>query len=166
MQVYDVIIIGGGPAGLSAALILGRSRRSVLLCDSGRPRNYASRGLHGFNIGRHQLQPYGVEFRHMAAASTSPSKTAAASRPAAFSSLPASSNSTAPASALARAHPVRQAPILRFEGHDGVLHRIVFAGGHSLDRRGVFLSTGQRQHSGPPHPIHTDLTKSAIPNHL
>ncbi|MEX2261596.1 MAG: NAD(P)/FAD-dependent oxidoreductase [Bryobacteraceae bacterium] len=72
---YDAIIVGGGPAGLSAALILGRCRRQVLLCDTGRPRNAASRGLHGFltrenilpeellRIGREQLKPYGVELR-------------------------------------------------------------------------------------------------------
>jgi len=45
---YDVIIIGAGPAGLSAALMLGRCRRSVLVCDSGRPRNAASKTLNGF----------------------------------------------------------------------------------------------------------------------
>lgn len=44
----DVIIVGGGPAGLSAALVLGRCRRKVLLFDSGKPRNYAARAMHGF----------------------------------------------------------------------------------------------------------------------
>ncbi|HXH07736.1 MAG TPA: NAD(P)/FAD-dependent oxidoreductase [Vicinamibacterales bacterium] len=44
----DVIIAGGGVAGLSAALVLGRCRRRVLVCDAGRPRNAASRALHGF----------------------------------------------------------------------------------------------------------------------
>ena len=67
---YDVIIVGAGPAGLSAALILGRCRRSVLICDNDRPRNAASHALHGYltrdgihprefrSIGRDQLKPY------------------------------------------------------------------------------------------------------------
>jgi thioredoxin reductase len=46
--IWDVIIVGAGPAGLSAALILGRCRRSVLVLDSGKPRNAASHALHGF----------------------------------------------------------------------------------------------------------------------
>lgn len=45
---YDVIIVGAGPAGLSAALMLGRCRRRVLVCDTGRPRNAASEALHGY----------------------------------------------------------------------------------------------------------------------
>lgn len=67
---FDVIIVGAGPAGLSAALILGRCCRRVLVCDAGKPRNAASRSLHGFltrdgiqpgellKIGREQLSPY------------------------------------------------------------------------------------------------------------
>lgn len=45
---FDVVIVGGGPAGLSAALALGRVRRSVLLVDSGEPRNAASPAMHNF----------------------------------------------------------------------------------------------------------------------
>jgi thioredoxin reductase len=66
----EVVIVGAGPAGLSAALILGRCRRRVLVLDTGRPRNAASRGLHGFltrdgvdpqqlrQIAREQLAQY------------------------------------------------------------------------------------------------------------
>ena len=45
---YDVIIVGAGPAGLSAALMLGRCRRSVVVFDNGKPRNAPSRALHGY----------------------------------------------------------------------------------------------------------------------
>lgn len=45
---YDVIIVGAGPAGLNAALVLGRCRRGVLVLDDGHPRNASSRALHGF----------------------------------------------------------------------------------------------------------------------
>ena len=45
---YDCIVVGAGPAGLSCALMLGRCRRSVLVCDAGEPRNAQSDGLHGY----------------------------------------------------------------------------------------------------------------------
>ncbi|MGI8817708.1 MAG: NAD(P)/FAD-dependent oxidoreductase [Gemmatimonadales bacterium] len=45
---YDCIVVGAGPAGLSGALMLGRCRRSVLVCDAGEPRNGQSDGLHGY----------------------------------------------------------------------------------------------------------------------
>jgi thioredoxin reductase len=67
---WDTIIVGGGPAGLSAALTLGRCRRRVLVCDAGQTRNRASDHLHAYltrdgiapreflRIGREQLAPY------------------------------------------------------------------------------------------------------------
>jgi thioredoxin reductase len=69
---YDVVIVGAGPAGLSAALILGRCRRSVLVFDAGQPRNKASHALHGFltrdgvapleflRLAREELRQYGT----------------------------------------------------------------------------------------------------------
>lgn len=59
----DVIIVGAGPAGLSAALMLGRCRRSVLVFDTGRPRNAASQAMHGY-LTRDGVPP--VEFLRMA----------------------------------------------------------------------------------------------------
>ncbi|WP_223652292.1 NAD(P)/FAD-dependent oxidoreductase [Hymenobacter psoromatis] len=67
---HDVLIIGAGSAGLSAALTLGRCRRRVLLADGGAPRNAPSGGVHGFltrdgvrpaellRLGHAQLAPY------------------------------------------------------------------------------------------------------------
>lgn len=48
MKLYDVAIIGGGPAGLSAALVLARARRSTIVFDAGTPRNSYSPGVYGF----------------------------------------------------------------------------------------------------------------------
>ena len=45
---YDVAIIGGGPAGLSAALVLGRARRRVVVIDAGTPRNAPAAHMQGF----------------------------------------------------------------------------------------------------------------------
>jgi thioredoxin reductase len=58
----DVIIVGAGPAGLSAALVLGRACRQVLIFDDGQPRNYAARALHGF-LTRDGIAP--LEFRRI-----------------------------------------------------------------------------------------------------
>jgi len=68
--IYDCIIVGGGAAGLSAALMLGRCCRRVLVCDTGEPRNRWSRAINGYltrdgtppqeflDIARHELARY------------------------------------------------------------------------------------------------------------
>ncbi len=60
---YDVIIVGGGPAGLAAALTLGRARKRVLLCDAGPPRNAAAVRVQNF-VTRDGTPP--AEFRRIA----------------------------------------------------------------------------------------------------
>ena len=61
--VWDVIIVGAGPAGLSAALILARGAPRVLLCDTGTPRSWAAKQMHGF-LTREGISP--SEFRELA----------------------------------------------------------------------------------------------------
>jgi thioredoxin reductase len=70
---WDCIVVGAGPAGLNAALVLGRARRRVVVLDSGVPRNYATHEMHGVlghdgldpadlrARGRAELAGYGVE---------------------------------------------------------------------------------------------------------
>ncbi|AZM51690.1 thioredoxin reductase [Streptomyces sp. WAC 01529] len=70
---YDVVVIGGGAAGLSAGLVLGRSRRRVLVVDAGEPRNALAAHMQGYLSrdgmppaeflaeGRRELERYGVE---------------------------------------------------------------------------------------------------------
>ncbi|QJS13270.1 NAD(P)/FAD-dependent oxidoreductase [Streptomyces argyrophyllae] len=70
---YEVVVVGGGAAGLSAALVLGRSRRRTLVVDAGEPRNAPSAHMQGYlsrdsmspaeflAVGREEVARYGVE---------------------------------------------------------------------------------------------------------
>ena len=70
---YDVAVVGGSAAGLSAALVLGRARRRVVVIDAGAPRNAPAAHMHGFlsrdgmppaellATGRAELRSYDVD---------------------------------------------------------------------------------------------------------
>ncbi|MFD1887871.1 NAD(P)/FAD-dependent oxidoreductase [Paenibacillus wenxiniae] len=62
-MVLDCVIIGGGPAGLNAALVLGRARRKVVIVDDGQPRNRVTHESHGY-LTRDRIKP--AEFRKIA----------------------------------------------------------------------------------------------------
>lgn len=74
-QQYDVVVVGGGAAGLSGAMALGRARRTVLVVDAGDPRNAPAGHVHNYlgregtppaqllEIGRAEVAAYGVEVR-------------------------------------------------------------------------------------------------------
>jgi len=76
MEIQDCIIVGGGPAGLNAAVVLGRCRRKVLLFDTGTYRNRYSHGMHNYltrddilppdfiDISRKEIKKYGVKTIH------------------------------------------------------------------------------------------------------
>lgn len=76
MSKYDVVIIGGGAAGLSAGLVLSRARRKILIIDAGEPRNAPAAHMHGYlsrdgsvpaellATGRAEVTSYGGEIVH------------------------------------------------------------------------------------------------------
>ncbi|MFJ5773845.1 NAD(P)/FAD-dependent oxidoreductase [Streptomyces sp. NPDC093094] len=72
-ETYEVIVVGGGAAGLSAALVLGRARRRTLVVDAGEPRNAPAAHMQGYltrdgmppaeflAVGREEIARYGVD---------------------------------------------------------------------------------------------------------
>ena len=231
---YDCIIVGGGPAGLSAALMLGRCRRRVLVCDGGEPRNARSHALHGYltrdgtppgeflDLARAQLGRYEtVELRVQVIADAAPiaagfeltaddgerlrtrklllatgvkdelpavdgleplygtsvhhcpycdawewrdQPLAVYGRGDAASGLALALTFWTPdvvlcsdgPSELGAAHleqlaaagvELRETPVRRLEGRNGLLERVVFADGQALPRRALFFAGGQHQRS-------------------
>ncbi len=243
IDMYDAIIVGGGPAGLSAALILGRCRRRVLVIDAGHQRNLWSDHMHGYltrdgippgdflATARRELEPYGVVLcqntvvaarkvgehfevtlddgtRHqgrkmLLATGVTDRKPELdgiddfygksvhhcpycdgwenRDRPIAVYGqqrkgvgLAISLKTWSPDVVLCtdgparlsavdreRLHgfqiPVRKQKILRLEGKDGRLERIVFEAGEPLERAAMFFNTGQDQASTLPQDFHCNF---------
>jgi len=127
---YDAVIVGGGPAGLSAALVLGRANKRVLVVDDDRPANAISQGVGGLlghgrakpedlrRSGRRQLEEHAnVELRHGAVEDVEPSADGFVLTPA----------DTGPvrASAIVLAHGLRYDPP-PLPGIEGLWARSVF----------------------------------------
>jgi thioredoxin reductase len=230
---FDCIIVGGGPAGLSAALMLGRCRRRVLLCDFGEQRNLRAREIHGYltrdgtppaeylQLARAELGRYGtIECRQVEIAEASREERGSVlcaadggrltsrklllatgvvdelpalegldelygfsvhhcpycdawewrDRPLAVYGggdqgpelalsltawspdvLLCTGGSPVPPNGAARLSAagigLRNEPVLRLEGRQGMLERIVFADGDAVIRSALFLSGGHRQRS-------------------
>jgi thioredoxin reductase len=247
-RLFDAIIVGGGPAGLSAALMLGRCRRRVLVCDSGRYRNASTKAVHGFltrdgtapaellAMARSQLAPYDVELRmclvtgarreggHFVVRLEDGTEfrgrklllaTGMVDRLPAIDGLEplygksvhhcpycdAWEHRDQPLAAYGRGRrarglamslktwskdvvlctdgpaglrpgeraelealriPVFPARIVRLEGDRGMLRRIVFAGGASLNRSALFFNTGQRQHCDLANQFGCELTARGV----
>jgi len=245
-SLFDVIIIGAGPAGLNGALVLGRCRRRVLVCDAGHPRNAASHGLHNYltrdginpaeflRLGRKELKSYetvkllntevtdarrlehgfevtlgngehalarklliatgvvdeipqvegveslygrsvfhcpycdGWEVRDQPLAIYGKGKNGFGltlelmlwSQDLVLCTDGPAELSGEDIERLARHNiQVREERILRLEGNDGVLSRIVFVAGEAIQRRAMFFSTGQRQASELPKKLGCELTE-------
>ncbi|MEP7325133.1 MAG: NAD(P)/FAD-dependent oxidoreductase [Gemmatimonadota bacterium] len=245
---YDVIIIGAGPAGLSAALLLGRCRRNVLLTDAGEPRNIHSSAVHGY-LTRDGTTP--AEFLELARADlvgystiTLKNRTATTARRIAggfevsfpdgtercrrllvttglVDNVPAlegiqdmygrsvhhcpycdgypyrdqpiavygkgarvsglamtlrtwstrllvctdgPAEMAAKDRALLERHgfPIREDRVLRLEGSNERIERVVFAAGAPFECRALFFSTGQRQRSGIPEALGCEVSEKGV----
>jgi len=136
MKTYDVVIVGGGPAGLSAALTLGRGRASALLVDGGTPRNARARAIHNF-VTRDGTPP--AEFRALARAQL-----------AAYASVEACEGIVARVEQLAAVDEAGLAFVLTFsDAHDPV------------GARRVLLATGMRDEL-PPIPGLAELWGASV----
>ncbi len=247
---WDCIIVGGGPAGLSAALMLGRCRRRVLLCDVGGQRNIRSHAMHGYlsrdgmppgeflRVARAELGRYGsIECRELEIVDAMPrdggfevqgadgsrlrSRTlllatgvvdelpeldglqalygtsvhhcpycdawewrdqpiAAYGEGEAVTGLALSltfwsrdvllctGGAELPGGAVARLHAagvrLREEPVVRLEGSEGKLERIVFERGEPEARSALFVSGGQRQRSPLPARLGCRFTERGAVN--
>jgi len=140
VEQVDVVIVGGGPAGLSAALMLGRCRRRVVVIDAGEHRNRRAHAVHGY-LSRDGAAPLDI----LRAAQSELMQYATVELLLFTDGRPLADDDRLRCERLGVT--VRDERIVRLEGQDGRLERIVLADGSMVARSALFLVAGQREQS-------------------
>lgn len=154
-----MVIVGGGPAGLSAALVLGRCRRRVLICDNGHPRNAASRAIHYCDAWEWRDRALAVIGAGRAAAALALALKTWSACVSLYTNGPPRLQAPARAPLAAADIPLHCTPISRIEHEAGRLRRIAFVDGRALDCDAAFLSTTQAQQSELARRLGCELTR-------
>ncbi|MBD2871690.1 NAD(P)/FAD-dependent oxidoreductase [Paenibacillus arenilitoris] len=131
----DVAIIGGGPAGLNASLVLGRARKKVAVIDAGRPRNAVTREVHGF-LTRDGISP--SEFRRIAMEEISATEREELRR---------------------NQVPLLDSPIRRIDSSEGIVRQVVLEDGTIVPCTGIFFKPNLVIGSDLPQTIGCEITE-------
>src|SRR5919201_1567777 len=160
---YDAVIVGGGPAGLSAALVLGLANKRVLMVDDDRPANAVSQGVGGL-LGHDRVKPADLREsgRPLAFQGGGPAAVRSALVLAGWSNDVVLCTDGAPdpgGALLADAGVrVRTEPIARLAGSDGRLEAIEFSRGPGERREALFVNTRRDQPNGLAAALGCELT--------
>ena len=138
----DAVTVGRGPAGLSAALVLGRARKRVLVLDTGRPANAASAAAIGGLLSHDGITPGELRRKGREQLTEFPTVEVRDGMDTALRSAGVQ---------------IRQDPIRELIGHEGRLDRIEFLNGPAERREALFVRTDREQPNGLAEALGCDL---------